>query len=607
MRPLAWSPMGIIAAGMAAFLGHPCFAQDQASPERDAQVCSAADQDFDARVQACTLVLEREARDAARRKAIALTNRGRAWKGKGETERAVADFTAAIEADPSFVYAYADRGDLFREKNQCEQAITNFDQVIRLVPQLSATYVSRSICRIENRDYEQAIADLDAAIRLDPNNAGGIAVMALSMKGGIESLRGDFDRAIAAYDEAIKLEPKRASPYNDRGSAWSSKGDDERALADYDQAIALDPSNAEGAARLASSLKARLTYGKGDTDRAIAEFGEAIRVDPKRALSYIDRAYAWSSKGDHDHALADCDEAIRLDANNADNAAALAWSLKARLHAAKGDLDGAVADDDEAIKLNPKRASLYLDRGNVWASKRDYNRALADLEQAARLDPDNVEGVAALALNMKGRIEQLRGDLDRAVADYGEVIRFVPNDPAPYIGRGDAYRAKGEHGLAVQDYSRAIELKPDEVPAYAGRGLARFYLGDFAKAADDLDRGEQGQAANAYSMLWLYLARARAGKKTAKEELTKTAGELNQSSWPYPIVELFLERRSPEAIQAAGTKRDEQCEALFYIGQWQLLRGARAPARKAFRTAVDTCPKDFVEYRGAMDELKRLK
>jgi len=57
---------------------------------------------------------------------------------------------------------------------------------------------------------------------------------------------------------------------------------------------------------------------------------------------------------------------------------------------------------------------------------------------------------------------------------------------------------------------------------------------------------------------------------------------------------------------AAADKPEERCEAQYYLGQWLLLRDDRANSIEALRNAVKTCPKDFVEYAGALAELKRL-
>jgi lipoprotein NlpI len=107
-------------------------------------------------------------------------------------------------------------------------------------------------------------------------------------------------------------------------------------------------------------------------------------------------------------------------------------------------------------------------------------------------------------------------------------------------------------------------------------------------------------------MIWRYLARERAGEN-AREELEANASRLKSADWPYPVVELYLGRRSPADLLSAVSGPDERCEAQFYIGEWDLLGGNNTAAAAALQIAADTCSKDFDEYTGALAELKRLK
>ena len=73
-----------------------------------------------------------------------------------------------------------------------------------------------------------------------------------------------------------------------------------------------------------------------------------------------------------------------------------------------------------------------------------------------------------------------------------------------------------------------------------------------------------------------------------------------------PVIKLFLEQSTPETMLDAVDSPDERCEAQYYLGQWLLLRDARANSIEALRNAVESCPKGFIEYAGALAELKRL-
>jgi lipoprotein NlpI len=156
---------------------------------------------------------------------------------------------------------------------------------------------------------------------------------------------------------------------------------------------------------------------------------------------------------------------------------------------------------------------------------------------------------------------------------------------------------------AIADYNEATGLNPKEL-SYRFRGYFYFYMGDFAAAAADLLHAND-LADNAYAMLWRYLARGHL-KQDGAPELGVNAARLKNKDWPYAVIDFYLGRRSLAEMRAAAGKPDEKCGAEFYIGEWHLLRGSKANARAALLAAADTCPKTFIEYIGAVAELKRL-
>jgi lipoprotein NlpI len=137
-------------------------------------------------------------------------------------------------------------------------------------------------------------------------------------------------------------------------------------------------------------------------------------------------------------------------------------------------------------------------------------------------------------------------------------------------------------------------------------GYTLFYLGDFTGAALNL-REAVANASFAYPIIWLYLADARVGGQDVKMNLQNNTAGLKPTEWPFPVIELFLGRRTPAEMVAAAIESTEICEAQFCLGEWHLLRAERGASIAALREAVGTCPKNFIEYAGAIAELKRLQ
>jgi tetratricopeptide (TPR) repeat protein len=79
-----------------------------------------------------------------------------------EHERAVDDFTRAIEFDPKYVAAYFDRGVLYwRELRNLYRAIRDMSRVRELAPNLAEALFNRAIAYQMRGDHEQAIADFE--------------------------------------------------------------------------------------------------------------------------------------------------------------------------------------------------------------------------------------------------------------------------------------------------------------------------------------------------------------------------------------------------------------------------------------------------------------
>jgi tetratricopeptide (TPR) repeat protein len=346
---------------------------------------------------------------------------------------------------------------------------------------------------------------------------------------------------------------------------------------------------------------------KGDLDHAIADYTEAIRLDPNYAPAYNSRGIAYKAKGDVDMAIADYDQAIRLNPNSAP-----AFNNRGYAYFAKSSYDRAVTDFDEAVKLDPKYALAYNNRGYAHFMQKNYERAIGDYDQAILLDPlpavAGVGGGGRSHVNIyvnRGVAYALKGDFDHALSDYYEAIRIDPNYARAFGSRGHVFRHIGNYTRAISDYSEALRLDPSDTGVYADRGFAHFLTADYPQATADLAQA-LARTPEPYPLLWRYLARARAGADGAAE-LATAAGQLKTKTWPYPVVEFYLGKRSAEDMAAAATGAEERCEAEFYLGEWRLVRGDRAKAKAALEAAKATCPASFYEYDGAVAELARIE
>jgi tetratricopeptide (TPR) repeat protein len=150
---------------------------------------------------------------------------------------AVADYSAAIDLNPSDAQAYHCRGMSYKRLGKYRDAVADCTQAVRLDPKNSRAYNERGAAFSYLDDYDSAIRDYTQAIRLNPDFG-----LAYRNRGSCHALRGALDDAIADYDKAIEINSRDAKAFLKRGQAYAKLGDRARSQDDFDQATQLDPS-----------------------------------------------------------------------------------------------------------------------------------------------------------------------------------------------------------------------------------------------------------------------------------------------------------------------------------------------------------------------------
>ncbi|MBW0002779.1 MAG: tetratricopeptide repeat protein [Hyphomicrobiales bacterium] len=252
------------------------------------------------------------------------------------------------------------------------------------------------------------------------------------------------------------------------------------------------------------------------------------------------------------------------------------------------------------------RAVAYNNRGVAWDDKGDQGLAIADYDQAIRLKPNYTR-----AYYNRGNAYSERdatGDEERAIADYDRAIGLDPKFTFARINRGNALRAKGDTDRALADYDEAIGLDPKLAKTYAHRGITNLSVGALTKALADFKDASELDPENSYMALWRDILNRRSNLPS---QLAGAAKNIDMTLWPAPVVRLYLGELAPEAVLSAANdpdpqiKRGQVCDAHFYTGELALQQGNKDEALRLFHLATD-CPKSFIEYEGAIAELKAL-
>jgi tetratricopeptide (TPR) repeat protein len=96
---------------------------------------------------------------------------GNACYARQQYDKAIADYTQALQLDPSYAVAYYNRGIAYDDLEQYDKAIADYDQALQLDSSYTKAYYSRGNAYYALRQYDKAIADYDQALQLDSKYA----------------------------------------------------------------------------------------------------------------------------------------------------------------------------------------------------------------------------------------------------------------------------------------------------------------------------------------------------------------------------------------------------------------------------------------------------
>jgi lipoprotein NlpI len=169
--------------------------------DSDIERCSSVTGKPDLAIQHCTRAIE-SGKVSGETLAQMHYNRAVEWAAKGDYDRAIADYDAAIRINPKLADAYYNRGNAWGLKGDPDRAIADYDAFIRLNPRDPAAHIARAVELMVKGEYARAVAGYDTALALDPKSG-----IALHGRGRANFYAGDSQRAVADLERAWRTEP----------------------------------------------------------------------------------------------------------------------------------------------------------------------------------------------------------------------------------------------------------------------------------------------------------------------------------------------------------------------------------------------------------------
>lgn len=335
--------------------------------------------------------------------------------------KAIQEYRAAIDADPSSEFLTSALAELYVKTGRIRDAVLEAQDIIKRDPKNLEAH------KLLGRIYLRSLGD---------------------MPGG-QTSENVLKLAIEQYEQIVQIEPDSVDDHLLLGRLYRYDNDLQKAESELKTAVKLDPSSEEAVATLAG-----LYTDEGDTAQALQVLS-AVPDAARSAKLYSALGAAYEQRKDYKKAIDAYQRAVVLDRDNLDAIRGLAENLLN-----DGQVDAALEQYKIIADANPEDAQTYIRISEIYRQQGKYDLALENLKKADSLAPDS----AAVAYNMAA-VYQAQGRYDDAIALLQDLIKKTdPNQPdhtnrAIFLERlGVIYRDQENYPAAVDTFRKMLTL-----------------------------------------------------------------------------------------------------------------------------------------------------
>ena len=233
--------------------------------------------------------------------------------------------------------------------------------------------------------------------------------------------------------------------------------------------------------------------------------------------------------------------------------------------------------------------------------------AVKTARTALDADPKNIAKIIDLGVAQSGA-RQFR----EAIATFTRGLAIEPNNALLLRWRGHRYLSVREFDKAFADLSRGSKIDPSIYGNWYHLGIVQFLREDFAGAAASFAKAQPiapdpGELAGSTDWLWMSLSRAGRGAE-AKAMLDRRPDNKPVTNAYTRRLQLYRGEIGPDAVVTSADTDEVQVATLAYgLGNWYLVRGDKAQARKWFERSVQSGGWPGFGFIVSEVELKRLR
>lgn len=285
---------------------------------------------------------------------------------KGFAERE--SCTSLVKDTQLYLYRILNnRGTIYSELKENEKAVEDYTAAIEIYDKDAKPWFNRGTAYHEMGAYHLSIQDYKRSIELNPNH-----IKSYFSLGVLYYALGDYDSALFYYTMGIENQPNYAPFYNGRGDAFSQKKMYHKAIADYSVAIQLDPKDYNSYVNRGLSR-----YYLKQHDLSMEDYTIAIALNPKLYHAYLNRGLVYYAIGVYEDSIDDYSKGIQMNPTSA-----RAYCCRALAYVHSGNHEDAQKDIEKAKSLDPKNSIVRFYMGKVKYHMKEYQKSIEHFTEA---------------------------------------------------------------------------------------------------------------------------------------------------------------------------------------------------------------------------------
>lgn len=349
--------------------------------------------------------------------AIRFLERGRFHVQRRNNEKAIDDFTSAIEFDPNLVDAYLGRGRIIHDRpsrvkeiygidrDAIAEAAVDFAKAVELNPDLIEPRRTLIITYLNLQRFSEAADQATAILERLPEDPCAKYYRAKARKH-----QKKYDLALADLNELIERKPKASKFVALRAEIYRDTNQVDKAVEDYRRGIEIDGENYATHAHFARYLISNKRF-----EEAVQAYSKAIELNKVdqgiQAEFFGHRANSYYWLGKLDEAQKDFGKAAELSQHPG------SYKLqRARILVGSKRYEEANVVYEDMMDDNPRNTGCFEERARMYIILKEYDKALEDINTFLGMHKTNEEGykLRAIIWSHLGNEDAVQEDLRSA-------------------------------------------------------------------------------------------------------------------------------------------------------------------------------------------------